>query len=72
VIVESRATPRVLPWQECPGAVASAERIAGMTLSDLHFRVRQELSGTTTCTHLNDLLRSVADAEALIHLVKAA
>jgi hypothetical protein len=69
VIVESRATPRVLPWQECPGAVASAERITGMTLSDLHFRVRQELSGTSTCTHLNDLLRSVADAEALIHLV---
>jgi hypothetical protein len=72
VIVDSRATPRVLPWQECPGAVASAERIAGMTLQDLHFRVRQELSGTSTCTHLNDLLRSIADAEALIRLVKDA
>ena len=72
VIVESRATPRVLPWQECPGAVASAARIVGMTLQDLHFRVRQELSGTSTCTHLNDLLRSVADAEALIDRVKRA
>jgi len=72
VIVESRATPRVLPWQECPGAVASAARITGMTLQDLHFRVRQELSGTSTCTHLNDLLRSVADAQALITLVKDA
>ena len=72
VIVESRATPRVLPWQECPGAVASAARITGMTLPELHFRVRQELSGTSTCTHLNDLLRSVADAEALIDLVKDA
>jgi hypothetical protein len=72
VIVDSRATPRVLPWQECPGAVASAERIAGMTLSDLHFRVRQELFGTSTCTHLNDLLRSVADAASLIQLVKDA
>ncbi|ETA96276.1 MULTISPECIES: DUF2889 domain-containing protein [Mycobacterium avium complex (MAC)] len=66
VIVESRATPRVLPWQECPGAVASAERITGMTLQELHFRVRRELFGTSTCTHLNDLLRSVADVEALI------
>jgi len=66
VIIESHATPRVLPWQECPGAVASAERITGMTLSELHFRVRQELFGTSTCTHLNDLLRSVADAEALM------
>jgi len=37
-----------------------------MTLSDLHFRVRQELTGTSTCTHLNDLLRFVADAAALI------
>jgi hypothetical protein len=72
VIAESVATPRVLPWQECPGAVASAQRIAGMTLSDLHFRVRQELSGTSTCTHLNDLLRSVADVAALVHLVKDA
>jgi hypothetical protein len=72
VIVDSRATPRVLPWQECPGAIASAERITGMTLSDLHFRVRQELFGTSTCTHLNDLLRSVADAAALIDLVTGA
>lgn len=66
VIVDSRATPRVLPWQECPGALASAARITGMTLQELHFRVRRELFGTSTCTHLNDLLRSVADAEALI------
>jgi hypothetical protein len=66
VIVESEATPRVLPWQECPGAVASAARITGMTLAELHFRVRKELYGTSTCTHLNDLLRNVGDAESLI------
>ncbi|MDT7569754.1 MAG: hypothetical protein QOG76_8378 [Pseudonocardiales bacterium] len=70
LIVDSSATPRVLPWQECPGAVASAERITGMTLRELHFRVRQKLFGTSTCTHLNDLLRSVADAEALIDRVR--
>jgi Protein of unknown function (DUF2889) len=66
VILRAQAVPRVLPWQECPGAVDSARRIAGMTLGDLHFRVRHELTGTTTCTHLNDLLRNVADAQALI------
>lgn len=66
LILQSDAVARVLPWQECPGAVASAGRITGMTLSDLHFRVRQELSGTSTCTHLNDLLRFVADAQSLI------
>jgi len=43
-----------------------------MTLSDLHFRVRKELSGITMCTHLNDLLRSVADAEALIPRLRSA
>jgi hypothetical protein len=72
VIVESEATPRVLPWQECPGAVASASTITGMTLCELHFRVRKELSGTSTCTHLNDLLRSVGDAEALIARLREA
>ena len=71
LIVDSRATPRVLPWQECPGAARSAGKITGMTLSELHSRVRRELSGTTTCTHLNDLLRSIADAEALIALLPA-
>jgi hypothetical protein len=69
LIVAALATPRVLPWQECPGAVESARNIIGMTLRDLHLRVRQELYGTSTCTHLNDLLRSVADTEALISLV---
>ncbi|BBY02541.1 DUF2889 domain-containing protein [Mycobacterium seoulense] len=69
VILHSQAIPRVLPWQECPGAVASATRITGMRLDELHFRVRQELAGTSTCTHLNDLLRSVADTAALIPLL---
>ena len=72
VIVDSQATPRVLPWRECPGAAASAERITGMTLPELHSRVRQELNGTSTCTHLNDLLRSVADAGVLLERVRGA
>ncbi len=66
VIVQAEATPRVLPWRECPAAAASAQQIVGMTLDDLHLRVRNELTGTSTCTHLNDLLRSVADAQTLI------
>lgn len=70
VITEPRAVARVLPWRECPGALESAARITGMTLQDLHFRVRNELIGTSTCTHLNDLLRSVADAGALIPMLQ--
>ncbi|OBK63254.1 hypothetical protein A5653_25345 [Mycobacterium colombiense] len=66
VIVRCEAIPRVLPWQECPGAVDSARKIAGMTLEEVQFRVREELTGITTCTHLNDLLRSVGDVKALM------
>ena len=40
-----------------------------MTLPELHSRVRRELHGTGTCTHLNDLLRSIADAESLLDLL---
>jgi hypothetical protein len=59
---------RVLPWQECPGAIGSAARIRGMTLSTMRDRVRGEFVGTTTCTHLNDTLRAVADLDALLDL----
>lgn len=50
----------VLPWVECPAAVASASRVVGTTPGDLRERVRQTFVGTTTCTHLNDTLRALA------------
>jgi hypothetical protein len=31
-------------------------------------RIRGEFVGTTTCTHLNDTLRAVADLDALLDL----
>jgi hypothetical protein len=62
------ATVHVLPWQECPGAIASAARVHGMTLSDMRDRIRGEFVGTSTCTHLNDTLRALADLDALLDL----
>ena len=62
------ANVRVLPWQECPGAIGSAARIQGMTLSEIRDRVRGEFVGTSTCTHLNDTLRAIADLDALLDL----
>jgi hypothetical protein len=59
------ARAQVLPWLECPGAVASAQRVAGMALDELRLRVRREFVGRTTCTHLNDSLRSLADLGTL-------
>jgi DUF2889 family protein len=67
-IASVAATVRVLPWQECPGAIGSATRIQGMTLSEMRDRVRGEFVGTSTCTHLNDTLRAIADLSALLDL----
>ena len=65
-IVELSAEALVLPWVECPAAVAGAERLQGTTFDDVRLRVRDELVGTASCTHLNDTLRSLADLDALL------
>jgi hypothetical protein len=59
------ATPRVLPWSECPAAAASAARVCGHPVVGLRVLVKDDLVGTSTCTHLNDLLASLAQADAL-------
>jgi hypothetical protein len=56
-----KAVPRVLPWVECPVAAASADQLVGRHVDGARDFVRAELRGTTTCTHLNDLLRSLGD-----------
>jgi hypothetical protein len=65
-VASVEATVRVLPWQECPGAISSASRIRGMALSDLRSRIKGEFVGTSTCTHLNDTLRCLGDLDTLL------
>lgn len=60
------AAPRVLPWVECPAAADSATRLVGRPLADLRSHVRETFTGITTCTHLNDVLRGLADVDALV------
>jgi hypothetical protein len=60
------ATPHVLPWPECPAAAASAGRLVGHGVDEIRTLVRGELRGTSTCTHLNDLLRSLGDVGPLL------
>jgi hypothetical protein len=67
-ITSVTAAVQVLPWQECPRAIGSAARARGMTLSQIRDRVRGEFLGTSTCTHLNDTLRAIADLDALLNL----
>ena len=59
------ATPRVLPWNECPHAAASASRLVGQHAADIR-RAMRGVRGVGTCTHLNDLLRSLGDIPYLI------
>jgi hypothetical protein len=65
-ITSVAAEVRVLPWQECPNAIASASRIEGMSLTEMRERIRGEFVGISTCTHLNDTLRCIADLDALL------
>jgi hypothetical protein len=65
VVLECEAQARTLPWPECPNALASATRIAGEPVTGLRAKVHADFRGTSTCTHLNDVLRSLAGVTAL-------
>jgi hypothetical protein len=67
-ILSIEATPRVLPWVECPWAADSAHRLEGEEVGSLRRLVTQTFQGVTTCTHLNDMLRSLADIVPLVAL----
>lgn len=55
-----------LPFPECPAATGSTGRLVGTSLGGLRRRVLKEMVGPSTCTHLNDQLRSFEDVPALI------
>ncbi|HEY1827046.1 MAG TPA: DUF2889 domain-containing protein [Acidimicrobiales bacterium] len=65
-IASCAATPRVLPWPECPSAAASAQRIEGHAVAELRGLVKDEFLGTSICTHLNDLLGSLVQLDDLV------
>ena len=67
--IACKATPHVLPWPECPNAAASAQRIIGKSAFEVREFVRREFNGISTCTHLNDLIRSLGDVATLGALV---
>ncbi|MEV5548281.1 DUF2889 domain-containing protein [Streptomyces sp. NPDC052309] len=64
-VLDAVATPRVLPWPECPAAAGSAGRLVGRDLREVCQEVRTDFRGSSTCTHLNDQLRSLGDVVAL-------
>jgi hypothetical protein len=68
-VTSIEATPRVLPWTECPWAAPSATRLCGEPVYGLRRLVRNNFHGVDTCTHLNDMLRSLADIAPLAALL---
>lgn len=57
--------PRVLPYDECPLAVPNTADLIDRPLARLRPTVLDQLGGIAGCTHLNDMMRSLADAPTL-------
>ncbi len=57
--------PRILPFGECPGAVANTQRLVGRSLHEIREAVLEQLRGPQGCTHLNDALRAMAEVPKL-------
>jgi hypothetical protein len=62
------ADPRVLPYGECPRAAASPQLLVGSHIGSAANALPVDLSGTSSCTHLNDLLRTLACVPGLVGL----
>lgn len=65
------ATPHVLPFWECPLAADNVAQLTGVPVGRLRQAVPERLRGIASCTHLNDLLRVLADVARLATLVPA-
>jgi hypothetical protein len=57
---------RVLPFPECPSAAIHAQTLVGSDVTELRPHVGEVLTELHACTHLNDMLRGLADVPALV------
>lgn len=64
-----QALPLILPFRECPGASMKAARMVGGPVAELRQMVLDRLVGTLGCTHLNDVLRALADVPRLAEML---
>ena len=65
-IIDISAEPRILPYLECPAVAARVEALKGKRIPDLRTDVVRAFKGTNGCTHLNDVLRGLADVSVLV------
>lgn len=64
-LLSLQATPRVLPYEDCPLAANEITRLIGEPLAGLRTLVLDRLKGEDCCTHLNDMLRALAEVPVL-------
>lgn len=59
------ATPRVLPYPECRWAAPHTKLLEGRLVSSFRTEVQATLTELQCCTHLNDMLRCLAEVPSL-------
>lgn len=64
-LVALQVLPLILPFAECPGAAIKATRMIGRDVTEFRASVLDTLHATLGCTHLNDVLRALADLPVL-------
>lgn len=65
IVLDSSAGIGVVPGPQCPESGPSAARIIGRRAGELREGVARDFVGITTCTHLNDTLRTLGDLPRL-------
>ena len=71
ILTQLEAEPRVLPFPECPGAAPAVDRLSGLDVATLDESVPRIITGVASCTHLNDLLRSLAGTGTLLGVARS-
>jgi hypothetical protein len=64
-LVSVETTPRVLPFPECKWAAPHSKQVEGLPVTEFRTSIPQKLTELQACTHLNDMLRSLAEVPAL-------
>jgi hypothetical protein len=64
-VQSASAHPRVLPFPECPLAAPHVSQVAGLRIDTFRTSVQDTLMELEACTHLNDMLRCLAEVASL-------
>jgi hypothetical protein len=65
VLTSIEVEARVLPFPECPWAAPHTSELVGMKVDSFRTSVQDALTELHCCTHLNDMLRGLAEVPSL-------